>query len=144
MGRAKREIISGMLYRERVANRKPETRGMNLMPLMFFPHRQKLSLKEVSTVPMACCKVKVSHNVLRNVWCVITHPSCSLLQVTGEGVWHSAKLQGFVNVSGLPSFAKHERRGCNILSKGSQGNHSNVFYRFATENIAGSSAPSNP
>lgn len=60
MGRAKRETISGMLYSERIAKRNPETRGMNLMPLMFLPHRQKLSLNEVSTVPIAYGRIKVS------------------------------------------------------------------------------------
>jgi hypothetical protein len=60
IGRANREIISGMLYRERTAKRNPETRGMNLIPLMFLPHKQKLSLKEVSTVPIAYGSIKVS------------------------------------------------------------------------------------
>lgn len=70
-------------------------------------------------------------------------PSGTLLQVTAIILRNSTKLQSFMNVRRLPSLTQHQCGRSDILSQRTKRELTNVIQSLATNNIAGTSAPSN-
>jgi hypothetical protein len=72
------------------------------------PNRQKLSFREVWTVPMVYVRYLVSEmNSKVDVRC-LSYPASALFDVTTEGLRNGTVLQRLVNIGSLPSSTKKD------------------------------------
>ena len=68
-------------------------------------------------------------------------PARALLEVRGEGGWHEAVLEGFVDEDGAPARAEQEGRGEDVFGEGVGREAADGFEGGAPHDVAASGAP---